>query len=59
MRDGRAVGVALEDGTEFQAPRVASSADANVTFVKLMDPKDLPADFLAAVQADRLLVRRR
>ncbi|OWK35713.1 phytoene desaturase family protein [Fimbriiglobus ruber] len=48
-RDGRAVGVALEDGTEFTAPRIASCADANVTFNKLTDPKDLPADFRAAV----------
>jgi len=50
VRDGAAVGVALKDGTEFRATRVVSGADANVTFVKLMDPKDLPADFLANVK---------
>src|SRR5215471_12966817 len=50
VRDGRAEGVALKDGTEFRAPRVVSGADAHVTFVKLMDPKDLPAEFLAAVK---------
>ena len=50
VRDGAAVGVALKDGTEFRAARVVSGADANVTFVKLMDPKDLPADFLANVK---------
>ena len=50
VKDGRATGVALEDGTEFHAKRVASSADANVTFLKLMDPKDLPAEFVAAVK---------
>jgi phytoene dehydrogenase-like protein len=49
VKDGRAEGVALKDGTEFRAPRVVSGADAHVTFVKLMDPKDLPAEFLAAV----------
>lgn len=50
VRDGRAAGVALDDGTEFAAPRVASGADANVTFLKLLDPKELPADFVAAVK---------
>src|SRR6266566_1333828 len=50
-RDGRVTGVALEDGTEFRAPRVASNADAHVTFLKLTDPGELPADFVAAVRA--------
>ncbi|MFO0825878.1 MAG: hypothetical protein U0792_22625 [Gemmataceae bacterium] len=43
-------GVAGQDGTEFQAPRVISRGRRNVTFVKLMEPKDLPAEFLAAVK---------
>ena len=50
IRDGRAYGVALKDGTEFHAKRVASCADANVTFLKLTDPKDLPPDFVASVK---------
>jgi phytoene dehydrogenase-like protein len=50
VNDGVVQGVALKDGTEFRSKRVASGADANVTFNKLMDPKDLPADFLAAVK---------
>jgi phytoene dehydrogenase-like protein len=50
VRDGRVTGVALKDGTEFAAPRVASGADCNVTFLKLMDPKDVPTDFVAAVK---------
>jgi phytoene dehydrogenase-like protein len=50
VKDNRIVGVALKDGTEFAAPRVASGADANVTFLKLLEPKDLPADFIAAVK---------
>jgi phytoene dehydrogenase-like protein len=49
-RDGEAAGVALADGTEFHAPVVASCADANVTFLKLMDPKDLPPEFVAEVK---------
>ncbi|QEL17991.1 phytoene desaturase family protein [Limnoglobus roseus] len=50
VKDGRATGVALQDGTEFHASAVASCADANVTFLKLMDAKDLPADFVASVK---------
>ena len=50
VRDGVVAGVALQDGTEFYAPKVASGADANVTFNKLLDPKELPAEFLQAVR---------
>jgi phytoene dehydrogenase-like protein len=51
MKDGHVSGVALKDGRQFLAPRVASCADCNVTFFKLMDPKDLPEDFRASVAA--------
>jgi phytoene dehydrogenase-like protein len=44
------LGVALADGTEIRAPRVASGADANVTFLKLMEHGDLPAEFVEAVR---------
>jgi phytoene dehydrogenase-like protein len=48
---GRAVtGVALRDGTEILARRVASGADANVTFLKLLGGKDLPPEFVEAVR---------
>jgi phytoene dehydrogenase-like protein len=50
VKDGRAVGVALADGTEFRARQIASCADCRVTFEKLTDPKELPAEFLAAVR---------
>src|SRR5689334_967550 len=49
-RDGEAAGVALADGTEIHAPVVASNADANVTFLNLLDPKELPTDFVAAIK---------
>ena len=39
MKNGAVQGVALDDGTEIRAPRVASGADANVTFLKLMDAR--------------------
>jgi phytoene dehydrogenase-like protein len=50
VRDGRVTGVALADGTELVAPRVASNADAHVTFLQLLDPKELPAEFVAAIK---------
>lgn len=49
VRNDAATGVALADGDEFRAPVVASNVDANVTFNRLLDPKQLPADFAAAV----------
>lgn len=51
VRDGQAYGVALADGTEILGRRVASNADANVTFLKLMDTKDLPGDFVEDIKA--------
>ncbi|MBD5605164.1 MAG: NAD(P)/FAD-dependent oxidoreductase [Candidatus Eremiobacteraeota bacterium] len=42
VRDGRAYGVALDDGTEFEAPLVISNADPHTTF-SLMATSDVPA----------------
>jgi phytoene dehydrogenase-like protein len=42
MRDGRAYGVALDDGTEFEAPVVLSNADPVATFGEMLAPGDLP-----------------
>jgi phytoene dehydrogenase-like protein len=50
VKDGTARGVALEDGSEIPAARVASSADANVTFLRLMSNGDLPGEFLESVR---------
>lgn len=49
--NGRASGVVLGDGKEVQAKVVASCVDANVTFNKLFDRKQLPADYLKAIDA--------
>jgi phytoene dehydrogenase-like protein len=49
VRDGRVTGVALASGDEFQAPVVASNADARVTFTRLLDPRLLPGEFVEAV----------
>jgi phytoene dehydrogenase-like protein len=47
--DQAVAGVALRNGDEFYAPRVASDVDCNVTFNHLLDPSDVPAEFLAAI----------
>src|SRR5205085_9893880 len=52
VQNGRATGVVLADGTEYKADRVVSCVDANVTFLRLMDGKDLPAEF---VESDKNL----
>lgn len=51
ISERRVNGVVLEDGTEITAPRVASNADAHVTFLKLLDPQQLPAAFVEEVRA--------
>ncbi|MGI9040424.1 MAG: phytoene desaturase family protein [Gemmatimonadales bacterium] len=50
VRNGAVEGVALADGSEIRAPRVASGADAQATFLKLMDNGDLPSAFVEAVR---------
>ena len=50
VRDGAVVGVALASGDEYDAPVVASNADARVTFIRLMDRRALPAEFVDAVE---------
>ncbi len=42
VRDGKAVGVALDNGDEISAGIVVSNLDARRTFTKVMDRKDLP-----------------
>src|SRR5262245_45301226 len=50
-RDGAAYGIALADGTELLATRIASGVDAHVTFLSLVEPAALPPEFLADVRA--------
>src|SRR5271154_6852530 len=49
VRDGRAHGVYLEDGTEISARIVLSNADPKRTFLGLVEARELPADFRHAV----------
>ncbi len=50
VKNGEASGVVLENGDELSADLVLSSVDPNLTFLKFIDAKELPADFLDEVR---------
>jgi phytoene dehydrogenase-like protein len=50
VKDGAACGVALTTGEEFLATKIASNVDPRLTFEKMLEPQQLPPDFLAAVR---------
>jgi len=51
VKGGRAVGVALaESGDEFYAKVVISGLDPKRTFLKLVESKELPNDFVAGIR---------
>jgi phytoene dehydrogenase-like protein len=45
-KNGRAVGVVLEDGTELRAPVVVSCIHPKIAFLDLLERHELPADFV-------------
>jgi phytoene dehydrogenase-like protein len=50
VRNGRADGVVLSNGDELDAGLVLSSVDPNLTFLRFIDRKELPDEFVAEVQ---------
>jgi phytoene dehydrogenase-like protein len=50
VRDGRVVGVVLEDGTELGADLVVAGTDPKRTFLGLIDPIDLDPGFTTKVR---------
>ena len=54
VRDRRATGVTLEDGTEIAARFVLSNADPKRTFLRMVDAQDLPSDFLHAIRGIKM-----
>ncbi|MGA2643676.1 MAG: NAD(P)/FAD-dependent oxidoreductase [Candidatus Sulfotelmatobacter sp.] len=52
--NGRVGSVVLEDGTELRARIVLSNADPKRTFLRLLDSKELPEDFLSAVRGIKM-----
>jgi len=53
-RGGRVKGIALADGTEIEAPLVLSGADPKRTFLGLVEPSELPAEFREAVRGIKM-----
>ena len=49
-KEGRITGVALKSGEEIACNVVSSSVDPNLTFLKFMDAKDLPSEFVDSVK---------
>jgi len=50
VKSGKAMGVALENGDEILAEAVSSSVDPRQTFLKMIEPRNLPEDFLEEVR---------
>ena len=49
-RNGRVLGVVLEDGEELAAPIVISNLDVKRTFLETVKPGELPPEFLEQVR---------
>ena len=49
VKNGQAVGVALENGDEIYAGKIISGADPYVTFRKLIDEKELPSELVESI----------
>ena len=54
IRDGRARGVVLEDGTEIRARIVLSNADPKRTFLKMVAASELPNEFLHSIRCIKM-----
>lgn len=54
VRDGRARGVVLEGGEEIEGGVVASNLDPVVTFLRLLEERELPSDFVTAMKHFRI-----
>ncbi len=50
VKNGRAAGVVLQNGDELHADIVSSSVDPNLTFLKMIEPNQLPGEFLDEVR---------
>ncbi len=50
MKNGRATGVVLENGDEIHASVVVSGMDPKRTFLDMVNSKDLPDDFVKAIE---------
>ena len=49
-RDGRVTGVTLASGESIDAPVVVTTAHPQISFLRLLDPAELPAGFVADIR---------
>jgi phytoene dehydrogenase-like protein len=49
-RDGRVAGVTLASGEAIDAPVVVTTAHPQISFLRLLDPSELPSDFVADIR---------
>ncbi len=49
-KGGEVTGVVLEDGTEISASTVITTAHPQISFLRLLDREDLPADFVDDIE---------
>ena len=54
VKNGRAVGVALENGDEYSSDIVISGLDPKLSFLKMVDESDLPSDFVTSIKNFRI-----
>jgi phytoene dehydrogenase-like protein len=54
VRDGRAYGVSLQNGDELRADTIASNLDPKATFLKLIEPGHLEAEFRTSIEQFRV-----
>src|SRR5512145_1717563 len=54
VKNGRAIGVVLENGDELDARVVLSAADPKRTFLQFVEPKYFPDDFVASIRNFRV-----
>jgi phytoene dehydrogenase-like protein len=54
VRDGRATGVVLDDGTELLSDAVVANTDPRRTLLQLVDPVDLDPGFLTRIRNYRM-----
>ena len=54
VNNGKAVGVALENGDEYTSEIVISGLDPKLTFLKMLDESDLPSDFVTDIKNFRI-----
>jgi phytoene dehydrogenase-like protein len=53
VKNGRAAGVTLGDGTTIEASNIVSNADFKATFLNLLDPNSMPERWVRAVARAR------